>query len=240
MAILNRRSAACFVFVLTGYLFAGSVHAQQRNATAVVHGVDAAVQSRYDRVTSFTDIEHYAVYRGADMTHPAAEMTVKDTYRKGVGKTYEILSQSGSATILRLGLNPLLEKEKTINLPANLPASWFTSANYEMKPKLDGTVSVGGRDCLLIAVTARRKATNSINGNIWVDARDYALAQIDGVGTKSPSMFSGAAHMMRQYVQIDGFSMAAHARAESDSFLLGRTVVTIDYSDYHLQTAPAH
>jgi len=237
MAILLRCPAACFVFMLTGQLLAGDASAQQRDATTVVRGVDSAVQNRYDRVISFTDVEHYAVYRGGDMTHPAAEMTVKDTYRKGVGKTYEILSQSGSSTILRLGLNPLLEKEKSINLPANLPTSWFTSANYEMKPKLDQTVPVGGRDCLLIAVTARRKATNAINGSIWVDARDYSLAQIDGIGTKSPSIFSGAAHMMRQYVQIDGFSMAAHARAESDSFLLGRTVVTIDYSDYHLQTA---
>jgi hypothetical protein len=44
--------------------------------------------------------------------------------------------------------------------------------------------------------------------------------------------------MMRQYEQIDGFPMATHARAESNSMLFGRTVVTIDYSDYHLQLAP--
>jgi hypothetical protein len=41
--------------------------------------------------------------------------------------------------------------------------------------------------------------------------------------------------MMRQYASIDGFAMATHARAESDSSLFGRTVVTIDYRDYHLQ-----
>ena len=41
--------------------------------------------------------------------------------------------------------------------------------------------------------------------------------------------------MMRQYTNIDGYSMAIHARAESDSALLGRTVVTIDYSNYNLK-----
>lgn len=41
--------------------------------------------------------------------------------------------------------------------------------------------------------------------------------------------------MMRHYSNIDGYSMAMHARAESDSFLVGRIVVVIDYSDYHLQ-----
>ena len=40
--------------------------------------------------------------------------------------------------------------------------------------------------------------------------------------------------MMRQYANINGYSMAMHARAESDSLLFGRTVVTIDYSNYKL------
>jgi hypothetical protein len=41
--------------------------------------------------------------------------------------------------------------------------------------------------------------------------------------------------MMRQYVDIDGYGEATHARAESDSFLFGKTVVTIDYKDYRIQ-----
>ena len=41
--------------------------------------------------------------------------------------------------------------------------------------------------------------------------------------------------MMRQYANIDGFSMATHARAESSTFLYGRTVVTIDYTNYNIQ-----
>jgi hypothetical protein len=34
--------------------------------------------------------------------------------------------------------------------------------------------------------------------------------------------------------------MATQARAVSDSFLLGQTVVTIDYRDYQIQLNPAH
>jgi hypothetical protein len=33
--------------------------------------------------------------------------------------------------------------------------------------------------------------------------------------------------------------MATQARAMSDSFLLGRTTVTIDYRDYQIQLRPA-
>jgi hypothetical protein len=45
--------------------------------------------------------------------------------------------------------------------------------------------------------------------------------------------------MMRQYENISGFAMAMHARAESNSMFFGRTVVTIDYSDYKLQVRDA-
>ena len=182
-------------------LCGASAPTQQPDATAVIRAIDAANQARYDNVLSFTDIEHYAVYRGEDETHPAAEMTVLDSYRRGVGKTYTIQSKSGSSLIFRFGLKPMLEQERTINEPANLPHSWFISANYEMKPQLGTTVKMNGRDCVAVPVTARVKAPNTINGTIWVDAKDYWLVQIEGLSSKSPSAFAGDTHLMRQYTQ---------------------------------------
>lgn len=233
-----RRGVACGLFGASLLHSSLTARAQQPDSATVVQRIDAAVQARYETVLEFTAIEHYAVFRGKDQTQPVAEMTVKDTYRKGIGKTYAMLSQSGSEIVLRLGLKPLLDNERIINQPGNLQQSWFDSANYEMKPKPAGIERLNGRDCLVVAVAARRKAPNTINGNIWIDAKDYSLAQIQGVASKSPSAFAGTTYLMRQYAQIDGFSMATHARAESSSLLFGRTVVVIDYSDYHLQLDP--
>ena len=39
---------------------------------------------------------------------------------------------------------------------------------------------------------------------------------------------------MREYEQIHGYAMATHARAESNSAIIGRTVVTVESSRYHL------
>jgi hypothetical protein len=213
--------------------------AQEPEEEAVIRLIDAAVQARYEHVLGFTDIEHYAVYRGQDETHPVAEMTVKDTYKKGEGKTYTILSESGSAIVMRFGLKPGIDNEKTINEPGNVEKSWFTSANYEMKLKAGGVQRLNGRDCYLLAITPRQKAPNLINGSLWADARDGSLVQIDGIASENPSAFSGTTHMMRQYMQLEGYPMATHARAESNSMFFGRTVVTIDYSDYKLQVRDA-
>lgn len=208
---------------------------QQLDANALVIRIDAANRTRYDHVLGYTVTEHYTVVRGNDQAHPAAEMTVLTTYQKATGKNYAIRSQSGSAIILRFGLRPLLENEKAINDPATVQNSWFSSTNYDMKLRLDPPQRIGGRDCVALAITPKRKAPNMIEGTLWVDPRDGTIAEVEGIASKRPSSFAGTTHLMRQYINIDGYAMAIHARAESHSILTGRTVVLIDYSDYHFQ-----
>ena len=209
--------------------------AQPPDPSAVVGRIDAAVARRVAHVLGFTDVEHYAVYRGRDQTHPIAEMTVRDTYKEGVGKQYTILSERGSSLVLRFGLLPLLTKETAINQPGQVQNSWFTTANYAMKLVPGGVVESNGRPCNVLRIQPWRKAPNRIAGTLWADARDGTLVQIDGVASERPSVFAGVTHMMRQYTNIDGFAMATHARAETHSLFAGRIVVRVDYSDYHLQ-----
>jgi hypothetical protein len=213
--------------------------AQQVNGASVIQEIDNAALTRIDHVLSYTVIEHYSLFRNGDETHPAAEMTVKTLYRKGTGKSYTILSQTGSSLLQKFVLAPLLDNEKTINQPGNVEKSWFTSSNYAMNLKAGVAQQMNGHDCLAVDVAPKRKAPNMLIGTLWVDATDGSIVEIDGVSSHSPSMFSGPAKMMRQYATIDGFSMATHARAESDSTLFGRTILTIDYSDYQLQLTPA-
>lgn len=228
---LTRTTAGIFIVLLLRTAAA----AQVPNPAEVTRQVDTAVAARFENVLSFTDVEHYAVYRGGDETHPVVEMTVKDTYKKGVGKTYIVLSQSGPSFLLHFGLKPLLENEQTINQPGNVEKSWFNSANYIMRLNSAAVQKLNGRDCFALDIKPKQEAPNLIIGTMWADVEDGTLVQIDGVASKNPSAFSGSTHMMRQYTNIDGYSMAIHARAESDSPLFGHTVVKIDYSDYKLE-----
>jgi hypothetical protein len=225
------------IFFLTVWLGSAPGLAQLLDQAEVIRGVDAAVLARVNRIAGYTVTEHYAVYKGQDETHSVAEMIVKTTYHKETGKDYAVLSSSGSTIIRRLGLDPILENERTINQPGNVEYSWITSENYEMTLK-PGTQVMDGRECLLLAINPRRKAPNLIVGTLWVDAKDYTIVRLEGVASKAPSIFAGLTHMMRQYANVDGFSMATHARAESTTFLYGKTIVKIDYSDYDIEVRP--
>jgi hypothetical protein len=218
-------------------VWVGTPAASEPDQAAVVRGVDAAVQMRVNRIAGYTVTEHYAVFRGKDEGHPVSEMTVKTTYRKETGKSYEVLSTSGSAVVRKLGLDPLLENERQINLPGNVEHSWINSANYEMTLKA-GTETLNGRACLVLAIHPKRKAPNLIEGSIWVDAKDDTIVRLEGVASKAPSVFAGATQMRRDYTSIDGFAMATRAHAESSTFLYGRTVVTIDYTGYQIELKP--
>ena len=214
------------------------VDAQGIDQATIIQGIDNAVRARVNSIAGYTVTENYAVFRGKDQTHSVAGMTVKTTYRKQRGKSYDIISQSGSAIIRRLGLDPILEREKEINLPGNVQHAWITSANYEMTLKPGGLQRLDGRECYVLSINPRNKAPNLIIGTIWVDAKDYTIVRLEGVASKAPSVFAGTTHMTRQYANVDGFSMATHARAESSTFLYGLTVVTIDYVNYNLELSP--
>jgi hypothetical protein len=234
--IAARAVAAACLFACPGIAF---LPAQQPDAASVVQLVDAAVKARVEHVAGYTVTEHYAVYRGKDETHPASEMTVRTDYKAETGKNYTVLSQSGSDFIRKHVLQPLLDNEKQINLPGNRERSWFTSANYEMQLKPGGVQRLDGRDCYALAIVPKSKAPNMIEGTLWVDAREGSIARIEGTSTQSVSIFVEPARVMRQYVSVNGYAMATHARATSDSIFIGRTTVTIDYRDYQIQVRPA-
>jgi hypothetical protein len=229
------RLSGTLLFLFLGPSAIAPGQTQALGEAAVVQHIDAVIKARFEAVLGFTVTEHYAVYRNSGETDPAAEMTVKTTYNKDTGKSYTILSETGSEILKHFVLDALLENEKRINEPGNREASWFTSVNYEFRLLPGGFQRIDGRDCYALSMNPRQKASNLIQGTMWVDAKDFSIVKIAGTSTKSPSMLTGPSHVMRRYTLIDGYAQATHARAESDSALFGKTVVTIDYSGYEIK-----
>lgn len=225
---------------LAPYCFAsGQTLAQQpQDIGSIVRGVDASVKSRIDRLAGYTVTEHYAVFRGKDEAHPAAEMLVKTTYTRQTGKSYEIVTQSGSSLWRNEVLHTLLDNEKRMSQPGNVQTALINSANYDMKLDAHPRDRLNGRDCLVLDITPRHNSEYLFKGRLWVDAQDFAIVQLKGTASKSAFFLASAAEVSRQYSELDALPMATHAEAVSGSPLLGQTTVKIDYSNYQLQLVP--
>ena len=223
-----------FVSLAMGLGAEHSLPAQDANAR-VIQGIDASVQAREKNLLGYMVTEHYVVFRNHDEQHPAAEMVVKTSFNKDVGKNFSVQSLTGSL-VMRKILEAVLDTEKRMTQPANRSTAVITSANYEMSVK--GAEMVDGRACLAVAIKPRRVSPYLFSGTIWVDAGNEAIVQLDGVTSKSPSIMTGPSQVFRRYTTLDGLSMATHAQALSSSSLLGQTVIKIDYTGYQIQSEP--
>ncbi len=208
-----------------------SVKGQDAIST-LVHKIDSSVRARDQGIAGYTVTEHYALFRGRNEDRQAADMVVKTTYRRDAGKSYSIVSESGTELLRKL-LETILDNEKRMTQPANRATALITSANYEMAVK--GTEPVEGRDCVAVILTPKRSSPYLFNGTIWVDSQDGSIVQLQGTSSKAPSVFTGPSQVFRQYAPINGFPMATHAKAISNSWALGRTTIKIDYTGYQLQ-----
>jgi hypothetical protein len=211
---------------------------QSPDEAAIIRGVDAAVHHRVDSIAGYTVTETYKLFRGSELTKPAAEMTILTTYARETGKSYQILSEDGSHILRSAVFSPLLDNERRINQPGNVEASWVVSANYDMHLQPGGPQSINGRDCYALAIHPRQKAPNLIEGTIWVDVHDYSIVKIEGHGSRSATWIAAPSQVMRVYEPIDGFAMATHAKAVTQSDLFGPTTVTIDYTGYQIRLLP--
>jgi hypothetical protein len=209
----------------------------QTSEADVLQGIDASVAARDENLTSYTVTEHYSVFRNQEKVHPAAEMTVKTTYQKDSGKSYEILNESGSELILKQVLGRVLDSEKTLTQPSNRANAIITSANYTMHVK--GHEVVDGRNCIALSIAPRRSAQYLFQGDLWVDAQDYSIVQLAGVTAKSPTVLAGPTQVSRHYATIEGLPMATHATATSASWLFGQTTIDIDYTGYQMELRAA-
>ncbi len=208
------------------------LRAQPDANAEILQKIDASVHAREEGLLGYTVNERYRVFRSHDESHPVAEMIVKTTYQKDVGKNFSVISESGSELMRRV-LEVILDNERRLTRPANRAGAVIAPANYEMSVKENAVID--GRNCMAVAIKPRRASEYTMNGTVWVDPQDGAIVRLEGITARSSSVFSGASQVSRQYTMIDGFPMATHARAISNSWLVGQTEITIDYTDYAMQ-----
>jgi hypothetical protein len=202
----------------------------------IIRGIDSAVQARENTVAGYTVQDHYAIFRNGD-TKPSAEMTVQTVYKRGSGKEFTTLSQSGSGLLRSTVIEKILASEKEMSGPSVRNSVLVNSSNYEFAPE-PGKVDYANRQCIVVDLKARRKSQHLFNGKAWVDASDFSVVRLEGTPAQSVSFFAGESAVDREYQKIDGVPMAVHAEAHSHSFLLGTTVLKIDSTNYQIQHNP--
>jgi hypothetical protein len=161
-----------------------------------------------------------------------AVMTVRLSYIKGSGKTFEVIGLQNAEGMSRKVLERLVQGEEETSRRKSQDDLAITKANYKFH--VIAIVNEYGRRCYVVELTPRHKSKYLIQGKAWVDADEFALVRVEGRPAASLSFWVGKPYIVQDFHKVGPFWMASHNRSESQSFLLGSSVLTIDYSNYQV------
>ena len=174
-------------------------------------------------------VRHYQVrYKG--LVTLSGTMDVEITYDEVSGKSFRILSQSGSKLLCDKVLKRAVESEEEASRDRQSTA--LTPANYRFR--VIGTEQLNGRPSYILHVEPLRDGKFLYRGNVWIDAAQYAVEKIEVEPAKNPSFWITSTQIESTNADTDGIWLPQTNRSASKIRLGGTAVLTIDYGAYHL------
>jgi hypothetical protein len=229
-------SLVLFLFAsISGPTWAQTAEASQPSGQTVAQVVDQMQrhnEARTEALKHYESKRHYKVeYKGFSKT-VAGEMEVEVNFDAASGKSFRIVSQSGSSFLCDKVLKRALESEK--EAAKEKASTALTSANYRFQ--LMGNETLGGRPAYVLSVEPLTPSKFLYRGKIWIDAADYALVKMDGEPAKSPSMWIARTELRFTNAKTGDFWLPEQTRSETKVRIGGTAVLTINYGVY--QVAP--
>jgi len=162
--------------------------------------------------------------------HKRAEMLVWVECLDSGTKQFQTVSASGWGAARSHVFPRLLESESEASLPGVRERSRITPENYSFE--MAGTEYINQRPAYILKITPKNQNKYLIQGNIWVDAEEYAIARIEGMPAKSPSFWIKSIHFVHTYQKWGPHWLPASDRSVTDVRFLGPNQMTIEYFDY--------
>lgn len=204
------------------------------NANEIVSRMVQRNQERARDLQAFTGYRRYRLeYRGFP-SQRSAELNVETSYRAPGKKEFHIISGSGSQLIIDRVFKKLLEGEKDAG--GNPQRTALTPENYEFR--FVGKDAIAGRNQYVLSVTPRTDNKYLYRGKIWVDASDFAVAQISAQPGKNPSFWTVHTDIQHFYAKIGEFWLPSHDTSVTKVRFGGTATLTIDYFDYKIKPGP--
>jgi hypothetical protein len=192
-------------------------------------------QMQRQELKHYRAVRQYQVeYRG--ITTLEAKMEVEIDFDATSGKSFRILSQSGSKVFGEKVLKKAMDSE--IEASKDSGATALTPANYRFQ--LQGSESLDGRPAYILSVEPLKESKFLYRGKIWVDATDFAVAKIEASPAKNPSFWISRALIQYTSAKTGNFWLPRRSRSETKVLIGGTAVLTIDYGTYQINSDKPH
>ena len=200
------------------------------SATQIVDEIARHNTARNEDLKHYQSLRHYEVrYRGFT-ANLDAKMDVAVDYSAATGKSFHIVSQSGSRFLCDKVLKRAVDSEEEAQKDPDATA--LTPANYRFT--LDGHDSVNGRPAYVLDVEPIAPSKFLYKGKIWVDAGDFAVEKIEATPAKNPSFWIAQTLIHYTSARNGEFWLPQQNSSETRVRVGGKAVLTIDYGAYQI------
>jgi hypothetical protein len=200
--------------------------------------VEKLQERNAERAAALDQYKATRVYRMQYRGFPSArdaEMVVNVDYHAPNSKQFQVVSQTGSKFIIDRVFNKLLDGEQEASNEENRRHTALSTENYDFT--LAGYESTPGGAQYVLNLLPKTKNKFLYRGQIWVDAKDFAVVRIKGEPAKNPSFWIKKTDVEHKYVKVNNFWLPSENHTESVIRLGGVATLSIEYKDYKVTKA---
>lgn len=201
------------------------------SADEVMRRVVEMNEHRANALESYSSIRSYHLECHC-LSHKKADMVVRAEYEAPNKKVFTIVSESGSDTVRSRVFKKLLEAEQESMREENQQRSAITPQNYTFQ--LTDFQKIGGNEVYVLEAQPLTKNKFLFRGRIWVDAKDFAIAQVEGEPAVNPSWWTVKTDFKRSYQKLGSFWLPESNESKTKVRVLGSAVLTIKYGEYQI------
>ncbi len=159
-----------------------------------------------------------------------AEQVVRMEYRARGTKTFETIREVGSSVVRGRVFKGLMESEVEAAAGRSHRDSSITPANYSFR--LVGVEDTEQCQCYVVQAVPNRKDKYLFAGEIWIDARDFAVVKIAGHPAKNPSFWIKRVDFVRSYQKVGEFWLPLRDETNAELKIFGEKVLIINHGNY--------
>ena len=229
-------------FLPTLALLAAGIPAVAQQATVsaplgadeVMRRVVQMNEQRASALEIYTSIRSYHLECHC-LSHKTADMVVRAEYDAPNKKVFTIVSEGGSGTVRSRVFKKLLEAEQESMREENQARTALTPQNYTFQ--LADYQKIDGNEFYVLEARPLTKNKFLFRGRLWVDAKAFAITQIQGEPAVNPSWWTVKTDFKRSYQEIGSFWLPESNESETKVRIFGTAVLTIKYGEYQITKA---
>ena len=212
----------------------GSAIPAPLSAAQIVERMQQHDKAQKEALKSYTAIRHYEVEYHGFFRRVAAKMDVEINYTVASGKSFRVISESGSHALCSMVLKRAVDSELEASRTKDETA--LTEANYRFE--FAGVDRLADRLAYVLNVEPITPSRFLYRGKIWVDAADFAVAKMEVRPAKNPSFWISRTLIHHLNERTGGFWLPEENHSETKVRIGGTAVMTINYGTYQIVSQP--